>query len=588
MHETAQPAQGAGGGGHDAGDLAVEARQLSFAFGGAGDPVDRILEGGRDRRVVLGAGDEQAVVFQEELLERESGGGQAVACLEILVIDGQGVIAEADDGDLGPGGASSGGRDIDERVIEGGVTQAASEGEDPRGGAHGRAPVGRSVGIRDTSDGIVCAFSEMTAYPGAPRRTLPFMLPHMTIASSSIRLSDRAEHIKPSATLAVSARVKQLRAEGRDIIGFGAGEPDFDTPDVIRAVAVQALQAGRTHYEAVPGPLDVREAIAAKLARENGIKADPDHILLSCGAKHSVYLAIQALVNPGDEVIILTPAWVSYRPMIELAGGTVVEVGAGAEQDFRVAPDQLADAITERTRVILLNSPSNPTGSMYTPDELRAFADIVAGHEQIVVISDEIYERLVFGGVEHFSIGSLEAIADRVITVNGMSKAFAMTGWRIGYAYAPGLGGGLAKAMAKLQGQMTTHITSFVYPAVIAALTQADPDVERMRQIFAQRATLIHGLITAMPGVQCPMPHGAFYVFPDIRAYLNRTSPGGRSLTTAVDFAQALLDEAGVGVVPGEDFGAIAATHIRLSFAASEDQIKEGCRRLHEWLVSFS
>ncbi|MHC5023865.1 MAG: pyridoxal phosphate-dependent aminotransferase [Planctomycetota bacterium] len=403
------------------------------------------------------------------------------------------------------------------------------------------------------------------------------MLPRM-------QLSDRVTRLKASATLAVSAKVKSLKAAGVDVIGFGAGEPDFDTPEPIKQAAIAALREGRTKYAPVPGDPAAREAIASKLRRENGIDCGPDDICISTGAKQSCFLAMQCLVDPGQAVIVPTPAWVSYRPMIELAGGRVIEVAGAVDNDFRITPEQLEAAITPDTAAFLINSPSNPCGTMYAPEELRALAEVLIRHEQVAIICDEIYEKLIFGGVEHFSLGSLAALADRVVTINGMSKAYAMTGWRIGYACARG---GMAKAMAKLQGQMTSNITSFCYDAIIEALEHGAAAVESMRDAFARRAELMYGLVSAWPDVRCPRPTGAFYVFPDVGAHFGRTSPGGRAIDGAVGFADALLEEAHVAVVPGDDFGECARTHVRLGFACSESDIETGCRRVGEWLAKL-
>jgi aspartate aminotransferase len=410
----------------------------------------------------------------------------------------------------------------------------------------------------------------------------------MTLAKRSIRLAERVRKLSPSSTLAVNARIRELKAAGRDVVGFGAGEPDFDTPPGIKQAAVDALLAGQTGYQPVPGPAEIREVIAAKLRDENGIDCTADHIVVNAGAKHSVYLALQALVDPGQEVIVPTPAWVSYLPMTGLCDGVAVEVPGSVENDFRITPTQLADAITPETAAVILNSPSNPCGTMYAPDELRALIEVLEPHEHVVIISDEIYEKLIYGGLKHFSPGSVASIADRVITVNGLSKAYAMTGWRLGYACAPGDGGAIAKAIAKLQGQMNSHATAFCYPAIIDALRNHDGDVERMRQTFAKRAELIHGLLMEMPGIRCPKPTGAFYVFPDISAHFGKTTPGGRTIDSSLAFAEALLEETLVAVVPGDDFGACAKNHIRLSFACSDEHITEGCRRIREWLVALS
>ena len=414
----------------------------------------------------------------------------------------------------------------------------------------------------------------------------------MRIMDSSSRLARRITNLKSSATLALTAKVKALNAAGADVIGFAAGEPDFDTPQHIKQAAIDALNAGQTHYMPVPGDPAARQAIADKLRNDNAINCSADDIVITTGGKHAIYLALQCLVDAdrGAQVLVPTPAWLSYRPMIELAGGAVVEVLGSADNDFKITAQQLQDAITDRSVALIINSPSNPCGTMYSPDELRELATVIERHPKLTVISDEIYEKLIFGGVDHFSIGSVQAIADRVITINGLSKAYAMTGWRIGYACAPapGIDHVMAKAIARLQGQMTSHITSFCYAAIVEALTNAADDVERMRQEFARRAVIIHERLTAMPGIRCPKPTGAFYVFPDISATFGKRSGGGRLIDSAMSFAEALLEEANVAVVPGDDFGGCGTNHVRLSFACSERQIEEGCRRIREWIEALA
>ena len=404
----------------------------------------------------------------------------------------------------------------------------------------------------------------------------------------AMNISNRARNIPPSSTLAITAQVRAMKAEGKDVIGFGAGEPDFTTPALICEAAAKALSGGMTHYVPTPGTPEAREAVAAKLREENGIDCTADHICINNGAKFTVFLALQALLDPGDEVVLPTPAWVSYKPMIELAGGVMVEVATDASSDFKMTPEQLEQAITSDTKVLLLNSPSNPCGTMYSQDEVRGLVAVLERHPHVVVVSDEIYERLVYGDEPNLSMGSLASMRDRVVTINGLSKAFAMTGWRIGYACAPGGDGALIKAMNKLQSQMTSSITSFTMPAVVAALTEGRAEVEGMRQIFAGRAKRIHELVSAWDGVVCPEPTGAFYIFPDISCSFGRTSPGGVRIESALDFASALLDETGVAVVPGNDFLGPGAKHVRMSFATSEDLILEGCRRMEDWLGQLS
>jgi aspartate aminotransferase len=273
--------------------------------------------------------------------------------------------------------------------------------------------------------------------------------------------------------------------------------------------------------------------------------------------------------------------------MIELAGGEVVEVPGSVARDFKITPGQLAESITPRTAAFIINSPSNPCGTMYSPDELRGLARVLEDHPSVAIITDEIYEKLIFGGVDHLSLASLPSLADRVITINGLSKAYAMTGWRVGYTCAPGNNGAFAKAMAKLQGQMTSNITSFVYPAIVQALTGGDASIEMMRLAFAKRSGIIHQLVTEMPDVRCPKPTGAFYVFPDVSAHFGKTSPNGVRISSAQSFAEAMLEEQRVAVVPGEDFGECARHHVRLSFATSEKNIEEGCRRMRAFIESL-
>lgn len=408
-----------------------------------------------------------------------------------------------------------------------------------------------------------------------------------------MRLSHRVNSIKPSSTLEVTARINALKAQGVDVIGFGAGEPDFDTPENIKQAAINALLAGKTRYTAVPGEVNARAAIARKLRDDNGINCNAEDIVITVGGKHAIYLALQCLLDPpahgrpAQQVILPTPAWVSYEPMIVLAGGEVVQVPGAIENDFKITPEQLEQAITPHTAAIIINSPSNPCGTMYSPDDLRALAAVVEQHPHVTIITDEIYERLIYGDAEHLSLGSIDSIAPRVITINGLSKAYAMTGWRVGYACAPGDGGSVARAMSKLQGQMTSNITSFCYAAIEEALTNGEDSLQQMRKAFSMRADLIYDRVAAMPDIVCPRPTGAFYVFPDISAYFGRNSPGGAMIDSAVDFATALLDEANVAVVPGEDFGQCARDHVRLSFACSEQHIEEGCRRIDRWLRAF-
>lgn len=424
----------------------------------------------------------------------------------------------------------------------------------------------------------------------------------MTTTSASPSLSKRVAGLKPSITVALNNRAKAMKASGVDVLGFAAGEPDFDTPQPIKDAAIKAMQAGQTKYMPTLGDMPTRQCIAEKLTRENNIPGlTGEHIAIGAGGKHVLYSAIQCLFDfpaPGEdpwEMILPTPAWVSYRPICELAGGVVREVIAGPDTDFRITPAQLQDAITPRSRLLVLNSPSNPCGTMYSEADLRALAKVVAeGLErapQLVVLTDEIYEKIVYGQHAHFSIGSVPEIAERVITLNGMSKAYAMTGWRIGYLAMPGeFGKTFIKAVGTLQGQMTTNITSFNYAAIREGLTNpaVASEVESMRQAFATRAKLITGRLGEIPGVTCPTPTGAFYVFPDISALFGKTSAKGTKITDATSLCEAMLDEAHIAFVPGDDFGGISGNHLRISFACSEEQINAGMDRFKKFVEGLS
>jgi aspartate aminotransferase len=403
-------------------------------------------------------------------------------------------------------------------------------------------------------------------------------------------VSSRIATMAESATLAVGAKAAAARAKGHDVIAFAMGEPDFDTPENIKRAAIEALGRGMTKYAPTPGEKTAREAIARKLSAENGVETSFEQVTVTCGAKHAIYMALQAIVEPGrgDEVLLPTPAWVSYKPLIELAGARCVEIPGSTANGFRITPDQLRSAITPRTVGIVWNSPSNPCGTAYPASEVRALCDVLSGHERIAVISDEIYEKLVYPevspGLEHFSPGAVSALAHRTITINGMSKSYAMTGWRIGYMAAPRA---MAKELIKLQGQMTNSIPSFFFPAIIEALTNSAAGVEAMRAKFAARARLIKRELDAVPGLTTVAPNAAFYAFPDVSAHFGKTSPAGRQITGAQAFADALLEEAHVAVVPGEDFGACARGHVRLSFACGEDAIVKGIGRMREWVAGL-
>ncbi|MCA9310144.1 MAG: pyridoxal phosphate-dependent aminotransferase [Phycisphaerales bacterium] len=412
-----------------------------------------------------------------------------------------------------------------------------------------------------------------------------------------MRLSRRVCALKPSSTLAVGAKAAELRAHGVEVLTFATGEPDFDTPRAITEAACASLRAGNTHYSPVPGDKNCREAIAQKLREENGIpEVTSEHVVVSAGGKQSLHHVFHALLDPPvsdeapPEVVLPVPAWVSYAPQIQLAGGVVVEVVTDASSDFKATPDQIRQAISENTRAIVLNSPSNPCGTMYTPDELRAIAAVIAEAAattcpDIVIISDEIYEKIILGSDPFLSVGSIPEVADRTITINGLSKAYAMTGWRVGYLAGSGAFGlSIAGAVKKLQGQSTTSIPGFIMDAIPVALRECGDEVERMRQAFVQRGRVMYEAVSQIPGLVCPEPTGAFYVFPDVSAHFGKTSEGGRTVNAAADFATALLEEKHVAVVPGEDFGTGAEKCLRLTFACSEAQIVEGVKRLRAFV----
>jgi aspartate aminotransferase len=400
-----------------------------------------------------------------------------------------------------------------------------------------------------------------------------------------MKVAARVARMKESSTLAVAAKAAAMRKQGVDLVAFGMGEPDFDTPVAVKRAAERALDAGMTKYVATPGTPEARAAVAAKLRTENGIDCAPGHVAITAGAKHALYLTLQALVDPGDEVVLPTPAWVSYRPLIELAGGTCIEVPGSLEHDFKVTPAQLEAAIGPRTVAVILNSPSNPCGIAYSPEEIRALCAVIERHPQVTLVSDEIYEKLVYPevapGLKHFSPGSIPAIAGRTVTLNGMSKAFAMTGWRIGYVCAPGDDGRFLEQLVKLQGQMTNNIPSFFMPAIVEALSPAlAPEVESMRRAFAARAALVTELLSSIPRLRSVRSTGAFYAFPSVAACRGLRSPHGREITDGTSFAEALLAEAHVAVVPGADFGACAADHVRVTFACPESEIRRGLERI--------
>ena len=386
-------------------------------------------------------------------------------------------------------------------------------------------------------------------------------------------LSDRIKALSVSQTLAMAQRSRELKAKGIDIISLSLGEPDFFTPDDIKEAAKKAIDENYTQYPPVPGYRDLREAISKKFKEENGLNYSADQIIVSAGGKHSLINVILSIINPGDEVIILAPYWVSYYDQIILAEGKPVIVEATLENDFKIKPGQLEAAITKKTRLIIFNSPSNPTGMVYSRDEMEKIARIVEKHEGLFIISDEIYEHITFTG-KHESMASFDFIYDRVITVNGVSKAYAMTGWRIGYIGAPLW---IARACDKLQGQFTSGVCSIAQRAALAAIQSKSNSREIMKQAFLRRRDLICSLLIEVKGLKLRVPQGAFYVMPDISYYLGK-SDGVTTVKDSDDLALYLLDKAQVAVVGGNAFG--APDCIRISYAASDENIKEAVRRI--------
>lgn len=390
-------------------------------------------------------------------------------------------------------------------------------------------------------------------------------------------LSDRIKSLSVSQTLAMAQKSRDMKEKGIDVINLSIGEPDFDTPDDIKEAAKKAIDDNYTHYPPVPGYPDLRKAISEKFRRENNLNYSPEQIIVSAGGKHSIINVILSLVNPGEEVIIISPYWVSYYDQIILAEGKPVVLNTGIENDFKITAGELEEGITERTRLIIFNSPSNPTGMVYTREEMEGLARVIEKHEGLFIVSDEIYEHITYGG-EHISMASFDYIYDRVITVNGVSKSFAMTGWRIGYLGAPLW---IAKAVNKLQGQFTSGVSSIGQRAALAAINSTSGSKEKMRDAFLKRRDLICGLLKEIDGLEIRIPQGAFYVFPDVSSFFGK-SDGETTIGDSTELAMYILEKAHVAVVGGAGFG--APDCLRLSFAASEEELIEACKRIKEAL----
>lgn len=393
-------------------------------------------------------------------------------------------------------------------------------------------------------------------------------------------LSDRINRLSESQTLAMTRKSRELIAQGIDVINLSIGEPDFDTPDFIKNAAKKAIDDNFSHYTPVPGYADLREAISHKFKRDNNLEYSPDEIVVSTGAKQSIANVALALVNPGDEVLLPSPYWVSYYEIVKLAEGKPVPVSAGIENDFKTTAAQLEEAITDKTKLIIFSTPCNPSGSVFSEDELKAIADVVAAHEELYIICDEIYEHIVFDG-KHHSLAKFDNVKDRVITVNGVSKGFAMTGWRIGYIGAPDW---IAKACNKIQGQFTSGASSISQKAAMAAISMDPSCTEEMRNTFKKRRDLILELLKDIDGLKTNVPEGAFYVFADISTYFNR-SHDNTHIENATDLTMYLLNEASVALVPGDAFG--EANYMRISYACSDEVIREAVKRIKAALAKL-
>ncbi len=386
--------------------------------------------------------------------------------------------------------------------------------------------------------------------------------------------------IEESRTVAVSSLAKRLKAEGKDVLNFGAGEPDFNTPDFIKEAAIKAIQNNFTTYTPNEGYPDLLKAIIKKFKDENNLDFKLENILVSNGVKHSLYNTLMAICNPDDEVIFQAPYWVSYPEMTKLVRGKSVIINAGVEKKYKISPEDIENAITSKTKVFIFNTPSNPTGVVYSKDEILAFAEVLKDKD-IFIVSDEIYERIIFDGEKHFAIGSVDNLKEKTITLNGVSKAYAMTGWRIGYAGGPKE---IIKLARNLQSHSTSNAASISQAAAYAALSQPTDEIDKMVEIFKQRRDFIVAELNKIKGIKCPMPRGAFYVFYDVSFYYGKHA-NGFEIKDSTTFCNYLLNEQNVGLVPGIAFGNDSC--VRMSYACSQAQIEKGLERIHKALVRF-
>ena len=396
-------------------------------------------------------------------------------------------------------------------------------------------------------------------------------------------LSETLSRVKPSPTIAVTNKAQELKAAGKDVIGLGAGEPDFDTPQNIKDAAKAAIDAGKTKYTAPDGIPELKAAICAKFQRDNGLGYQPAQVSVGTGGKQILYNALMATLNPGDEVIIPAPYWVSYPDMVLLAGGEPVAVECGIESSFKMTPEQLEAAITPKTKWLIFNSPSNPTGAGYTWDELKALTDVLMRHPQVWVMTDDMYEHLCYGDFTFCTPAQVEPeLYDRTLTCNGVSKAYAMTGWRIGYAAGPVE---LIAAMRKIQSQSTSNPCSISQWAAVEALNGTQDYIPVNNKVFVRRRDMVVDMLNAADGIECPMPEGAFYVYPSIAGCIGKTTPAGVEITDDEVFATALLEEKGVAVVFGAAFG--LSPNFRVSYATSDEALREACTRIQDFCASL-
>ncbi|MGC9417466.1 MAG: pyridoxal phosphate-dependent aminotransferase [Rhodovulum sp.] len=397
-------------------------------------------------------------------------------------------------------------------------------------------------------------------------------------------LSATLARVKPSPTIAVTTKARELKAAGKDVIGLGAGEPDFDTPDNVKAAAKAAIDRGETKYTAVDGLPELKKAICEKFKADNGLDYTPAQVSVGTGGKQILYNALMATLNPGDEVIIPAPYWVSYPDMVLLAGGEPVIVEGGIETGFRITPEALEAAITPKTKWLIFNSPSNPTGAGYTRDQLKALTDVLMRHPHVHIMSDDMYEKLTYGDFQFCTPAQVEpGLYDRTLTCNGVSKAYAMTGWRIGYAAGPAE---IIKAMGKIQSQSTSNPCSIAQWAALEALTGPQDFIPANNATFQRRRDMVVEMLNAAPGITCPVPEGAFYVYPSIAGCIGKTTPGGVKITDDETFATALLEEKGVAVVFGAAFG--LSPNFRVSYATSDENLKAACTRIQDFCASLT